>query len=203
MAHRVQLQLSKRSTRDLVVCLALSGRTLAEWIRTELTAGIADPPRMFIRPNVEEPETFTLELSDEIVMGCWGIAQALEADCGERVIAGDVFAFLLARAVRRDVIAMRANRSDDFDFLASQFADLRNPGDEPRDEAVVRKLNSLLTGVGNDLVIVLPVQQRDAQAQAAQDAQRAAEQQRMAEQRLAEHVRLTEERNRLARLLAV
>ena len=201
--HNVQLALSKRAMRDLVVCLALNNRKLREWVQAELAAGVAAPPAICIRPAVEDPEYFSLPLDKDVVMGAWGVAKALEADCGERVTAADVFSVLLTRAARRDVIAIRATRGDDFDFLSRAFADLRSPGVEPRDENVVKKLNSLLEGVECEIVIVLPVKQRNEAAQARQDATREAEQKRLLEIRLAEQVEATEARNRLAKLLAV
>lgn len=204
--HRSQLTLPKTGFLDLIVCLALNNQKLADWVRTEIAAGIAEPPRICIRPAMgDAPIEFTVNLPDELVQGAWGIAKALEADTGERVTAGDVFAVLLTRAARRDTIQLRANRGDDFDFIAWQFAALRSPGDEPQDEAVRNRVNTIIQGVALDFDLVPrpTYRQLNEAAQRRQEHARAAEQQRLQEARQAEHVRQAEERNRLAKLLVV
>ena len=189
--------------RDLVTYLALSGRTLAEWTRTELASGIVDPPKMFIRPSIEDPELFTLDFNDEIVMGAWGIAQALEADAGERVTAGDVFAFLITRASRREVNVMRATRAEDFDFVSGQIVDLRNPGPvDERDESIVACLNKVLAGVEHSMMIRRPVIRRNEDLQREEMIYKQAQARQADERRQAEYTRMLAEKNRLAKLLA-
>lgn len=200
-AHPVEFVISKKHLADLVVVLAMKKQRLCDWIQNAVAAGLDDPPRFAFKLDIGEAESLRAPLDDDALHGAWDLAKAASADSGEAFNARDVLSVLVTRQARKDILAMRDERREDFDFLLQQFGGLST--NVEREKPVVDAWNAVFSGCETRLFVLMPVRELNAQAQAAQDAQRAAEQQRLLEQQQAEQVRATAEKNRLARLLAV
>jgi len=199
--HPVEFVLSKRHLADIVIVLAMKKQRLCDWLQNAVAAGLDNPPRFAFKLDTGEAESLRAPLDDDALRAAWDLAIAASADCGEAFNARDVLSVLVTRQARKDIVAMRDERREDFDFLAQQFGGLST--NVAREKAVVDSWNAVFSGCETRLFVTMPVREVNAQAQAKQNAEREAEQRRLMEAQQAEAVALAAERNRLNRLLAV
>ena len=200
-AHPCEFVLSKRHLADIVIVLAMKKQRLCDWLQNAVAAGLDNPPRFAFKLDTGEAESLRAPLDDDALHAAWDLAKAASVDSGENFNARDVMSVLVTRQARKDILAMRDERREDFDFLAQQFGGLST--NVEREKAVVDSWNAVFSGCETRLFVTMPVREVNAQAQAKQNAEREAEQQRLMEAQQAEAVALAAERNRLNRLLAV
>lgn len=200
-AHPVEFVLSKKHLADLVVVLAMTKQRLCDWLQNAVAAGLDAPPRFAFKLDTGEAESLRAPLDDDALHAAWDLAKAASADCGEAFNARDVLSVLVTRQARKDILAMRDERREDFDFLRQQFGGLST--NVEREKPVVDSWNAVFSGCETRLFVTMPVKELNQAAQAAQQAAREAEQKRLLEAQQAEAVALAAERNRLNRLLAV